>query len=47
MTNIPYAQADEVAGPEVTVQTKIKERKLPGAVSKLQSYADCPDVFEL
>jgi hypothetical protein len=37
---------DQFISAEITVQTKIKERKLPIARAKLKSYGDVPDVFE-
>ena len=45
VTDVPYPQAHQIAGPEFAVQPQVKKRKLPRAVSQLKSYTDGPDVL--
>ena len=46
VADVPYPQAHQIADSQFAVQPKVKKRKVPCAVTKLQPYADGPDVFE-
>jgi hypothetical protein len=42
--NVTDAKAQEIAGPEFGVNSKVEQREISKIAAKLQAYADCPDL---
>src|ERR1700685_2876608 len=47
MAHVPHAQLDQVAAPELAVDSQVEQSEFAATIGELQSNADRPDLSEL